>query len=75
MTTNEVTTQEQPSAMRKTIPMIPVGHPHYKWTSGADVQATWHKYTGWTPPSGRWIRPAEQEPVVRDTPVWVRLVR
>ena len=22
----------------------------FKWTSGADVQATWRKY-GWTPPS------------------------
>ena len=33
-----------------TEPLIPVGHPDYKWTSGADVQALWRKY-GWTPPS------------------------
>lgn len=38
-------------AMKKTMPWIPVGHPEYKWTSGADVQALWRKY-GWTPPSG-----------------------
>lgn len=31
-------------------PWIPVGHPDFKWTSGADVQATWRRY-GWTPPS------------------------
>lgn len=37
--------------MKRTEPWIPVGHPEYKWTSGADVQATWRKY-GWTPPSG-----------------------
>ena len=34
----------------KTIPFVPVGHPDFKWTSGADVQTTWRKY-GWTPPS------------------------
>jgi hypothetical protein len=33
-----------------TKPWIPVSHPEYKWTSGADVQALWKKY-GWTPPS------------------------
>lgn len=49
------------SAIKTTLPMIPVGHPDYKWHSGADVQATWNRYTGWTPPSGRWIKP--QEPV------------
>lgn len=42
-------------------PRIPVGHPDYKWTSGADVQATWHRHTGWTPPSGRWVKPLEQQ--------------
>lgn len=36
--------------MTKTIPWVGVGHPDYKWTSGADVQALWRKY-GWTPPS------------------------
>lgn len=36
---------------KRTIPWIPVGHPDFKWTSGADVQALWIKY-GWTPPKG-----------------------
>jgi hypothetical protein len=36
--------------MKKTMPWVPVGHPRFNWTSGADVQATWRKY-GWTPPS------------------------
>jgi hypothetical protein len=36
--------------LKKTMPMIPVGHPDFKWTSGADVQALWRKH-GWTPPS------------------------
>ena len=36
--------------LHKTMPWIPVGHPDFKWTSGADVQALWRKY-GWTPPS------------------------
>jgi hypothetical protein len=40
----------------KTIPIIPVGHPDFKWTSGADVQATWRKY-GWTPPSEKMTPP------------------
>ena len=35
---------------KKTTPWIPVGHPDFKWTSGADVQALWRRY-GWTPPS------------------------
>ncbi len=34
---------------KRTMPWIPVGHPEFKWTSGADVQAVWMKY-GWTPP-------------------------
>jgi hypothetical protein len=38
------------SNLKKTMPMIPVGHPDFKWTSGADVQALWRKH-GWTPPS------------------------
>lgn len=40
-----------PAGVTRTTPWIPVGHPDFKWTSGADVQATWHRYTGWTPPS------------------------
>lgn len=74
MMTNEVI-ETKPRAMRVTMPIIPVGHPSYKWKPGADVQATWHKYTGWIPPSGRWIKPVEQEPTVRDAPVWIRRVR
>lgn len=52
---------------KKTLPLIPVGHPDYKWTSGADVQATWRKY-GWVAPSGQ-----PSVPVLREAaePVWV----
>lgn len=39
-----------------THPTIPVGHPDYKWTSGADVQATWRRF-GWTPPFGNKFNP------------------
>lgn len=35
---------------KRTEPWVPVGHPEFKWTSGADVQATWRKH-GWVPPS------------------------
>lgn len=42
--------QEAIKFSRRTLPSIPVGHPQYKWTSGADVQATWRRF-GWTPPS------------------------
>lgn len=38
------------SEPRKTLPRVPVGHPDFKWTAGADVQATWRRY-GWVPPS------------------------
>ena len=53
-----------------TMPWIPVGHPEYKWTSGADVQATWRKY-GWTPPS------AGKTPVYTEVkePDWVKVRR
>jgi hypothetical protein len=44
-------------------PLIPVGHPDFKWTSGADVQATWHRYTGWTPPSANHPQPPEAKPL------------
>lgn len=44
------------AAAKVTRPLIPVGHPDYKWTSGADVQATWRKH-GWTPPSERMTPP------------------
>lgn len=50
-----------------TMPWIPVGHPDYKWTSGADVQSTWRKY-GWTPPSEKMTPPVIAEPV----PAWVQ---
>ena len=56
---------------KKTTPWIPVGHPDFKWRSGADVQATWHRYTGWTPPS------AGREPVYVEvrTPEWAKVRR
>jgi hypothetical protein len=51
---------------KRTLPFVPVGHPDFKWTSGADVQATWRKY-GWTPPSEG--RPAPPPPpVVEELP-------
>jgi hypothetical protein len=49
------------SDIKMTKPWIPVGHPNYKWTSGADVQALWRKY-GWAPPSEKMTPP----PVVVD---------
>lgn len=55
---------------KRTDPWIPVGHPSYKWTSGADVQATWRKH-GWVPPSeGKppvYVEPKE--------PAWVSVRR
>lgn len=33
---------------KRTEPFIPVGHPLFQWTTGADVQATWRRY-GWIP--------------------------
>jgi hypothetical protein len=55
---------------KRTDPWIPVGHPEFVWTSGADVQKTWRKY-GWTPPSEK--RP----PVVVENkePEWVAMRR
>lgn len=63
-------TMKQLTFSKRTTPLIPVGHPQYKWTPGADVQATWHRYTGWTPPSGRWIKPIYVESV---TPSFARI--
>lgn len=49
---------------KKTDPWIPVGHPDYVWTSGADVQRTWRKY-GWVPLSEqRSTAPANEQPVM-----------
>jgi hypothetical protein len=45
-----------------TKPYIPVGHPDYKWSSGADVQALWRKY-GWTPPSEKMTPPPPEKEV------------
>lgn len=56
--------------LRKTMPLIPAGHPQFKWTSGADVQARWRSY-GWVPPS-------ELKPVpifVEKAPEWVAVRR
>lgn len=54
-------------------PWVPVGHPEFKWTSGADVQATWRKY-GWTPPSER-LTPPPPEKVVDKAPEWLAMRR
>ena len=51
---------------KKIMPLIPVGHPDFKWTSGADVQALWRKY-GWTPPSEGRAAPPPEKPVIADT--------
>jgi hypothetical protein len=40
-----------PAGATRRDPLIPVGHPDFVWRPGADVQATWHRYTGWVPPS------------------------
>jgi hypothetical protein len=61
---------EQIKFSRRIMPFVPVGHPNYKWTSGADVQSTWNRYTGWTPPSGRWIKSLEIE---RPAPTFLRI--
>lgn len=48
------------TSVKRTDPWVPVGHPHFKWTTGADVQATWRRF-GWTPPSeGRPAPPPER---------------
>ncbi len=57
--------------IKQTMPWIPVGHPDFKWTSGADVQSTWRKY-GWTPPSET-ITPPPPPPAKE--PVFVSLHR
>jgi hypothetical protein len=54
-----------------TRPWIPVGHPDFKWTSGADVQATWRKH-GWTPPSENMTPPPPApERAFKFEPVWL----
>lgn len=40
-----------PGATRRTNPTVSSSDPRFKWHAGADVQATWHRLTGWTPPS------------------------
>lgn len=42
--------QTNTRAWTRTEPWVGVEHPEYRWTKGADVQATWRKY-GWVPPS------------------------
>jgi len=55
---------------KRTDPWIPVGHPEFVWTSGADVQKTWRKY-GWTPPSEKMPPP----PVIEKQPEWIQVRR
>jgi hypothetical protein len=56
---------------KRTDPWISASHPDFKWTSGADVQATWRKH-GWTPPSES-ITPPPPPPVKE--PVFIALRR
>lgn len=35
---------------RLTMPTVSVDNPDFKWSRGADVQATWRRF-GWAPPS------------------------
>lgn len=51
--------QEAIPHSRRVTPSIPAGHPKFKWTPGADVQATWRRF-GWVPPSAG--RPQFVEP-------------
>lgn len=46
-----------------TKPLIPVDHPDFKWTNGADVQTLWRKY-GWTPPSAKMIPPPPEKEIL-----------
>lgn len=39
---------EIPPHSKMTFPEIPVGHPKFIWTNGADVQKTWSRF-GWKP--------------------------
>jgi hypothetical protein len=49
------------NATRKAVyPSVPTRD--FKWTSGADVQATWRKW-GWTPPSEKLPPPPPEKPV------------
>ena len=57
---------------KRTVPFVPVGHPDFKWTSGADVQATWRKY-GWSPPSEKMTPPPL--PPVPEVPAFVPILR
>lgn len=41
---------ETSGAPRLTMPTIPASDSRFKWTNGADVQATWRRF-GWMPPS------------------------
>ena len=41
-------------------PSVPIKD--FKWTSGADVQATWRKW-GWTPPSEALPPPPPEKPM------------
>jgi hypothetical protein len=60
------------SNLKKTTPLIPVGHPDFKWSSGADVQTTWRKY-GWVPPSE--LRTTPLPPQTKVEPAFVTLRR
>jgi hypothetical protein len=52
---------------RRIDPTIPASHPDFKWTTGADVQATWRRF-GWKP-TGRepvYLEPETKPPFLQE---------
>ena len=56
-----------PPGTKVTRPWINVDHPRYKWTTGADVQATWRKQ-GWVAPSAS-LPPPPPEKFIEPKPL------
>lgn len=65
---------QPPPGTKVTQPFIGVDHPDYKFTTGADVQATWRKY-GWTPPSEYRPAPPPEKPAFEQPLKPLRMVR
>ena len=54
---------------KRTDPWIPIGHPDFVWTSGADVQKTWRKY-GWKPVFGNSPKVEEPQHISKVLKLW-----